>query len=112
MAASSALLNTLAIQAASLITHVGLVNESDVELSGGSYARQATSATAAGAQVRLDSDETFNVPGGATVAGWRAYSALTSGTDYGGSDLTPEEYAGPGQYVLTGAATGFTISAG
>ncbi len=110
MPASSALLNALATQAATLITYVGLVNGSGTELSGGSYARQPTTATATGANVRI-TDETFNVPAGATVAGWRAFSASTGGTDFGGGTLTSETYAGAGTYTLTGASTGFNISA-
>lgn len=110
MAASTALLNALASEAASLITHVGLVNGSGTEISGGSYARQTVTATASGAQVRF-TDATFDVPAGATVAGWRAFSAATGGTDFGGGSLTSETYAGAGQYVLTGASTGFNVSA-
>lgn len=111
MAASTALLNALAAAGAPLITHVGLVDDAGDELTGGSYARQATTAAATGANIRLTTDETFDVPAGATVAGWRAYSAASAGTNYGGSDLTPEEYTGAGQYVLIGASTGFTVTA-
>lgn len=111
MAASAALLNALATEAASLITHVGLVDGTGTELSGGSYARVTATASATGANVRFASDKTFNVPAGATVAGWRAFSAATSGTNYGGGDLTAEEYTGAGQYVLQGANTGFTVAA-
>ncbi len=110
MAASSAFLNALATAGASAISHIGLVNGSGTELSGGSYARQPTTATATGAQIRF-TDETFDVPAGATVAGWRAFSASTGGTNYGGGDLAAEAYSGAGQYVLTGASTGFNVSA-
>lgn len=107
MAASTALLNALASEAASLITHVGLVNGSGVQVGN----RVAVTATASGANVRLTADATFDVPAGATVAGWTAHSASTGGNSYGGGSLTPETYAGAGQYVLTGSATGFTVSA-
>ena len=107
MAASSALLNALATEAASLITHVALVNGSGTQVGD----RVAASASASGADVRLTADVTFDVPSGATVAGWTAHNAATGGTGYGGGDLTQETYAGAGQYVLTGSATGFTISA-
>ncbi|MDQ8040680.1 hypothetical protein RDI86_02335 [Cellulosimicrobium sp. XJ-DQ-B-000] len=111
MAASSALLNALAADAASLITHVGLVNAAGTELTGGSYARQPVTAAASGAIVLVASDKTFEVAAGTTVAGWRAFDAATGGTSWGGGDLTAESYTGAGQYVLRGADTGFTISA-
>lgn len=107
MAVSAALLNALATEAASLITHVALVDDTGSQVGD----REAVTATASGADVRLDADVTFDVPAGATVAGWTAHDGATGGTDYGGADLTPEEYTGAGQYVLTGAGTGFTINA-
>lgn len=111
MAASTDLLTVMAAAAAAEITHLGLVNASGTELSGGTYARVAATASATGANVRFTSDKTLNIPAGATVAGWRAFDASTAGTNYGGGDLTPESYAGAGQYVLQGADTGFTVSA-
>ena len=112
MAASAAFLGALAAAGAPLITHVGLVNASGVELAGGSYARKPVTATATGPDVRVSAgDVTFDVPAGGVVAGWRAFSALSAGTNYGGGDLTPETYTGAGQYVLEGAATGFDIDA-
>lgn len=39
--------NAIATHGASLITHIGLVNGSGVELSGGSYARKAVTWTTA-----------------------------------------------------------------
>lgn len=111
MAMATAFTNALATQGATLITHLGLVNESGTELSGGSYARIAATATATGSNIRFGSDKTFNVPAGTTVAGWRAFSALTAGTNYGGGDLTPEVYASAGQYILEGATTGTNVTA-
>jgi hypothetical protein len=107
--ASAALIAAAATHVATLIVYVGLVNEAGTELSGGSYARQPCVATATAGNVRLVADETFSVPAG-TVAGWRAYSASTGGTDWGGDPVTPEVYAAPGQYVLT-VDTGFALVA-
>ena len=92
-----------------LITHIGLVNASGTELSGGSpaYARKAVSWTAgSGGISRPTADLTFDIPAGATVAGWRGYSASSGGTNYGGADLTQETYAGQGTYKLLAASTG------
>lgn len=114
MAMSTGYLNAISDAGKALVTHIGLVNGSGTELSGGTYARVAagTIATSSSGQWRLPADLTFNVPSGATVAGWRAFSASTAGTNYGGDDLTPEgPYAAAGQYVLTGSATGVNHTA-
>jgi len=99
--------NAIANHGGGLITHIGLVNGSDVELSGGTYARKAvTWVTAANGVIRPNADLSFDVPAGATVAGWRGFSALTSGTNYGGESLTEETFAGAGQYKLLASGTG------
>jgi hypothetical protein len=101
-------LNLTADAGADAITHIGLVNGSGTELDGGSYARKAVTWTAAtGGLVRPDADLVFDVPAGATVAGWRGFSADTSGTNYGGHTLTSVgPYASAGTYTLTASATG------
>lgn len=112
MAMATSYLNAIADAGKALITHVGLVNGSGTELSGGSYARKAVTWTAASTgNVRLAADQTFEVPAGSTVAGWRGFTALTAGTNHGGGDLTAEVYVGAGQYVLTGASTGINHAA-
>lgn len=112
MAMSTAYLNAIADAGKALITHVGLVDGGGTEISGGSYARKAvTWGAASNGQVRLSADQTFDIPAGATVAGWRGFSALTGGTNYGGGALTSESYTGAGQYVLTGSATGINHTA-
>jgi hypothetical protein len=101
--------NAIADHGASLITHIGLVNQSGTELTGGSpaYARLAVTWTAASSgTVRPDADLTFDIPAGVTVGGWRGYSALTAGTNYGGASLTNEAFAGQGEYTLLAASTG------
>lgn len=112
MAMSEGYRNALATHGASLITHIGLVNGSGTELSGGSYARKAvTWGTASGGTVRPTADLTFNVPAGATVAGWRGFSAASGGTNYGGADLTQETYTNAGEYKLLAASTGISHAA-
>lgn len=110
MAMSSAYLNAIASAGAALVTHFGLVDETGTELSGGSYARIANTPTASGAGWAPSADLTFNVPAG-IVGGWRAYSASTGGTDYGGQDVTEETFAAAGEYTLTAAETGTTHAA-
>ncbi len=108
MAMATAYLNAIADNG-NPITHIGLIDDVGAELTGGSpaYARQAVTWTAAsGGTVRPNADLTFDVPAGTTVAGWRGYSALTAGTDYGGEALTQEAYASQGTYQLTAAQTG------
>lgn len=100
--------NALATQGATLITHIGLVNGSGVELAGGgpAYARQPVTFTAAvNGTIRPTVDLTFDIPAGATVAGWRGYSAGSGGTEFGGESLTAETYGGQGQYTLLAART-------
>lgn len=94
-----------------IITHIGLVDESGVEISGGdpAYSRVGTNWDNDGVGVmRPSADLTFNIPAGVTVGGWRGYSQLVGGTDYGGKDLTNEVFAGQGQYTLLAAHTSIT----
>lgn len=94
-----------------LITHLGLVDNAGTELSGGSpaYARlPVTWVTDASGSMGPNADLTFDIPAGADVSGWRGYSALTGGIDYGGAALTREDYAAQGQYKLVAAQTAVT----
>ena len=106
MALTAAALNVSADGLAAVATHVGLVDDVGTELTGGAYARLAVTWTAAaGGLIRPTVDKTFEVPAGATVGGWRTYSASSAGVDYGGQAVTNETYAGAGQYTLEAAAT-------
>lgn len=101
--------NAIADHGGSLITHIALIDDTGTELSGGSpaYARKAVTWTAASnGMVRPTADLTFNIPAGATVAGWKGYSAVTGGTDYDGAALTNESFASQGEYTLLAASTG------
>lgn len=111
MAMSEGYRNAIADEGALLITHIGLVDETGTELTGGdpAYARQAVTWTSAsGGTIRPDADLTFDVPASTTVGGWSGYSASTDGTDYGGADLTNEEFTNQGEYTLLAASTGIT----
>lgn len=110
MAMTEGYRNAIADAGAALITHIGLVDEEGTELFGGSpaYARKAVTWTSAsGGTIRPNADLTFDVPGSSTiVGGWRGFSALTAGTNYGGADLTNETFVNQGQYKLVASGTG------
>lgn len=108
---NSAFHNSLATHGASLITHIGLFNASGVEISGGAYARKAVSWTGAANVKSPTANLVFDVPAGAVVAAWRGFSASTSGTDYGGAELTEVTFSNAGTYTLLAATTNFTIQA-
>lgn len=106
-------LNAIRDEGKTLVTHIGLVDDVGAELSGGSpaYARLALTWVDDGTGImRPNADLTFNIPASTTVAGWRGYSALTAGTDFGGADLTPEVYAAQGEYILLAASSGIVHS--
>lgn len=114
MPMNAAYRNAIRDHGQSLITHIGLVDNLGAEISGGSpaYARQAVTWTdTADGLSRPSGNLTFDIPAGATVAGWRGYSASSGGTDYGGEDLTDESYASQGTYVLLAAQTGINHTA-
>ena len=96
--------NAIADHGASLITHIGLVNAEGAEVS--TERKAASWDAASNGRINLSAALTFDVAGGLTVAGWRGFSALTAGTNYGGAALTAESFAGDGTYTLNaGGAT-------
>lgn len=99
--------NALRNYGAGLITHIGLVDGTGTEVSGGSYARKPVTWTTTDPDglMRPSADLTFDIPAGGVVAGWRGYSALTAGTNYGGAALTSETYGSAGTYTLLAAST-------
>jgi hypothetical protein len=114
MAMLAAYLNEVRDHGQTLITHIGLVDNVGTEITGGSpaYARKAVTWTDDGDGVsRPSADLVFDIPGGTEVAGWRGYSAVTAGIDYGGEALTEETYAGQGTYTLQAAATSIVHTA-
>ena len=105
-------LTALAAHGASLITHIGLVNGSGVEISGGTYARKAVTWSGAAGVRSPSADLVFDIPAGATVAGWRGFTALTGGTNYGGAALTSASFTNAGTYTLQASGTNITVQAG
>lgn len=95
--------NAIADHGGDLITYIGLVDNTDTELTGGdpAYARQAvTWESAVDGLIRPTSTLMFDIPSGSNVSGWRGYSAETGGTEYGGKAVTREDYTGQGTYAL------------
>jgi hypothetical protein len=108
---NTAFLDALADHGGTLITHIALF-DGGTEITGGSpaYARKAVTWTASSAGlIRPTVDHEFDIPAGATVDGWRGFTALTAGTDYDGEALTPETYAGQGTYTLEAASTAIDL---
>ena len=112
MSMSAAYITLIGTAGKNAITHIGLVNASGTELSGGSYARKpVTWGAESSGSWHPSADLTFDIPAGGVVAGWRGYSALTAGTNYGGADLTQETFGSAGQYVLQAASTAINHNA-
>jgi hypothetical protein len=109
---NSAFFTALAAEGASLITHIGLVDDSGTELSSAGYERQAVTWAGAAATKSPSADLVFDCADGDVVAGWRGYSAATGGTDYGGAALTQVTFGTDGTYTLLAASTNFEVKAG
>lgn len=110
---NAAFINALAAYGATLITHIGLVDGSGIEITGGTpaYARKAVTWTGAAGVKSPSANLLFDIPAAATVAGWRGYSAVTAGTDYQGAALTSTPFASQGTYNVLAASTNITITA-
>lgn len=112
MAVLAAYLNAIANAGAALVTHIGLLNASAVEISGGTYARQAVTWTASsGGLIRPTVNLDFAIPASVTVGSWAGFSASSGGTNYGGGDLTDEAFTVAGTYRLLAASTGLQHTA-
>lgn len=76
------------------------------EVSGGAYARVATSWTLT-APSENGTQVTINVPAATTITHFGIWTAGTAGTYLGGAALpAPETYGGAGTYLLTPTLTG------
>ena len=99
-----------------LITHIGLIDDTDTELTDGSpaYARKAvTWADDGDGVMRPNANIEFDIPADTTVKGWRGYSALTDGTDYDGANFAATEtFASQGTLTLLAATSGVLHNAG
>ena len=71
------------------------------ELTGGSYARKSVSWGATANSASTATAIVFDVPAGATVAGFGFHTAVTAGTYLDGASLTSQSFSSAGQYSLT-----------
>ena len=97
-----------------LVTHIGLIDDTDTELTG-VYARKAVTWTNDGdGTMRPNANIEFDIPADTTVKGWRGYSQLApGGTDYGGANFaTAETFANQGTLTLLAATSGVLHNAG
>lgn len=97
-----------AIGSVTTVTHAALFStaggaSAGTEISGGSpaYARKAISWTNGAVDGSVTATVTFDVPSGATVAGFGLYTAATGGTYVGGGSLTSQAFGSQGTYALT-----------
>ena len=104
MAMNDTYLNATADHGASLITHIALLNTTNVEV--GDARKPVTWTAAIAGLVRPTADIVFNMTTGQEVTQWRGYSALTAGVDYGGATLATVNYSNNGTYTLQAASTG------
>ena len=100
-----------------LVTHIGLIDDTDTELTDGSpaYARKAVTWEDDGDGVmRPNANIEFDIPADTTVKGWRGYDQLEAGgTDYGGANFaTTETFASQGTLTLIAATSGVLHNAG
>ncbi len=111
MAIADSLLNIGANAMAAAVTYVALVDAGGAEPTGGGYSRQPVAWTAAAAgRTPLAGDETFSIPAGFTVAGWRGFTAASGGTNHGGADLPAEPFPNGGEYVLLAVNTAIDLN--
>lgn len=76
------------------------------EVSGGTYARVATTWGSSSAGSKAGSAATINVPAATTITYWGLWTAVTAGTFYYGGVLPASEtYGGAGTYALTPTLT-------
>ena len=94
-------LDEIAGAGGTLVNYIGLIDETDTEISGGDYSRLSVSWDESETGVlRPATDLTFDIPENTIVAGWRGYETDTSTTALIGSSLTEESFADAGQYTL------------
>lgn len=110
MPMNTAFLTVLAGAGAAAATHIGLF-VGGVEVSGGGYARKPVTWSGSGAVRNPSANIAFNGPPSTAVNEWRAFSALTGGTDYGGASMTGTGFDASGNFTLLAASTNFALTA-
>lgn len=86
-------------------TYIALFN-AGTEITGGTYARVATTWGSPSSGSVTGSQVTINVPASTTITQWALYSAITAGTQYILESLpSSETYSSAGTYLLTPTMT-------
>lgn len=87
-----------------VITHVGLLDELEAEISGGepAYARKAiTWGVASSGEMVASNEPVFDVPAGITVNKIIFMTAVSNGTKHAEADVDNEVFTNQGTYTLT-----------
>ena len=95
--------NVMLDELGTLITYVGLLDDEDSEVSGGSpaYARKAiTWDAAASGEMAASNQPEFDIPTGTTVAKVIFMSAISGGTKYGEATIVEEIFNNQGILIL------------
>lgn len=97
-----------ALGAVNTATHLSLFSTAGgatagTEISGGSpaYARKPVTWNGGAVDGTVTGTATFDVPSGATVAGFGMHTAVTGGTYVGGGAVTSQAFSSQGTYQLT-----------
>ena len=112
MAVNSDYLNAIADNG-NPITHIGILDDTETELSSASYARQPVTWTAAeDGNIQPSADLEFEVAEGDEAYYWQGYDAETNGTGYGAVALdTPVTFSNDGTLTLQASETGIDHNA-
>ena len=95
------------------ITHIGILNSTETELSSAGYARQPVTWTAAAdGNIQPTADLEFDVADGDEAHFWQGYDDVSAGTPYGAVALdTPVTFSNDGTLTLQAASTGIDHNA-
>jgi hypothetical protein len=103
--------NYMLDQLGTQLTYVALYtdNGATTEVTGGSYARQSITWSAASAGSKAISNQpVFQVPAGTTVRAVGFMTAVSGGTQYAMYDVVDEAFAANGTYTITSASISAT----
>lgn len=95
--------NKMLDELGAVIKYVGLLDEGEIELSGGNpaYARQSiTWGAAANGEISATNQPVFNVPAGASVKYVVFMSDATGGIEYGRAEVVKETFGNQGTYTI------------
>lgn len=108
MAMSGAYHDLIATAGKNAITHISLVNGSDTEVTDREEVTWSGPSGGNG-KIELASAIEFAVGAGATVAGYKLWSAVSGGTEYGAGSVTSEAFSGAGTYTLLAGGASYIL---